>query len=130
MIMSRIDRFSTGASRNSRLARGVVTAWRLRPGAAPQNAGCQLGTKGAGRRPPLGRGSVLDASVINRVAVTARTDTDRAVIAALTEDREGIPVGAAVVQAAIGTEKRCQLRVDPAQCHRVGRVAADDLLDC
>ena len=48
---------------------------------------------------------------------------------ALIEDQEGIPVGTAVVQAATGTEKRCQLRVDPARRHRVGRVAADELLD-
>lgn len=88
-----------------------------------------VGEGAARRRPPSGRSSVQDASVINCVAVTAGADTDRAVIEALIEDREGIPVGTAVVQPAIGTEKRCQLRVDPAQRHRVGRVAADDLLD-
>lgn len=63
-------------------------------------------------------------SVINRMTMAARTDTYAAVVEALIEDREGLPVGAAVVQVAIRTVKGCQLLVDPPEGYRVGRGGA------
>jgi len=51
------------------------------------------------------------------------------VIEALVEDRDRVPVGAAVVQVAVGAVERCQLPVDPPERDGVGCLAADDLLD-
>jgi hypothetical protein len=72
---------------------------------------------------------LASASVINDMTVTARAGADGAVVEALIEDREGLPVSTAVVQAALRTVKGCQLPVDPQERDRVGCLAADDLLD-
>jgi hypothetical protein len=59
------------------------------------------------------------ASVINRVTA-ARTDAYGAVIEALIEDREGLPVGTAEIQVAVRAVKGGQLPVDPPERYRVG----------
>jgi hypothetical protein len=92
---------------------------------------CQVAESGV-TEPGLKAGSHVAAtgvaSVVNCVTVAVWAGADGAIVEALIEDRECLPVGTAVVQVALGAVKGCQFPVDPPERYRVGCVAAEDLL--